>query len=145
MRPSPATVRAARKPVLVASEHDEQAAVIAWARLVSANPKLPHLAPLANLFAIPNFSGHAGGKVARMRAGAKAKAEGRSAGVPDLFLPHAGRWNHGLFIEMKRLTGGSVSAQQRSWHARLREAGYRVAVCRGADAARDVLTDYLTP
>jgi len=126
--------------------------VIAWAKVASLKPGF---APLALLFAIPNFAGHTGGKVARLIAGAKAKREGRKSGVPDLFLPHArcliphvnitGRWEFGLFIEMKRLAGGSASATQRSWHVRLRDAGYRVEVCRGAEAAKDVLTDYITP
>lgn len=57
-----------------------------------------------------------------------------SPGVPDLFIP---AW--GLWIEMKRADGGTVSAVQKDWHAYLRSIGQRVIVARGfADARRQI-------
>jgi hypothetical protein len=124
----------------VPTEHIEQAAVVAWAEDMSA--KWPEL---AMLFAVPNFAGHMGRAATRLRAGAKAKREGRKAGVPDLVLPVARHGYHGLFIEMKRQRGGTVSPEQREWHTALREQGYAVYVCKGAFAAITVLTAYLEP
>jgi hypothetical protein len=123
----------------VPTEHQEQAKVVAWAEANRA--RWPEL---ALVYAIPNFAGHMGGAVARLRAGAKAKREGRKAGVPDLCLPVPRQGKHGLYIEMKRQRGGTVSAEQRAWHIALRDVGHRVEVCRGATAAIEVLTDYLT-
>jgi hypothetical protein len=74
------------------------------------------------------------------------KAEGVKAGVPDLFLPVARfhqEWQYyGLFIEMKTRKG-RVTPEQKWWHAQLEHQGYRVEVCRGAQAAISVLSDYL--
>ena len=50
---------------------------------------------------------------------------------------------NGLYIELKRLRGGTVSATQKQWIARLRDAGYAVEVCKGWEAAAAVITDYL--
>jgi hypothetical protein len=130
-------VRSERLPV--PHEHAEQAEVVAWAKA-----QLTRWPALWGLFAIPNFAGHAGGKIARLRAGSKAKREGRKAGVPDLCLPVARHGFNSLYIEVKRLQGGAVSAEQRQWHDFLRAAGHRVAVCKGAAAAIQVLEDYLT-
>lgn len=75
--------------------------------------------------------------------GARLKAEGVRAGVPDLCLPYpSGRW-HGLYIELKA-PGGSASPEQRRWLEALRACGYRAELCVGWQAAADVLTDYLT-
>jgi hypothetical protein len=49
---------------------------------------------------------------------------------------------HGLFLELKRIKGGVVSPEQDRWHAELRAQGYRVEVCKGAEAAWTVLLDY---
>lgn len=126
-------------PRSVRSEHAEQVAVIAWAEAMrGAYPEL------GMLFAIPNFAGHMGGAVARLRAGARAKREGRKKGVPDLMLPVARHGKHGLFIEMKRTKGGASSAEQRAWIAALTEQGYKAVVCKGAEAAITTLREYLT-
>lgn len=50
---------------------------------------------------------------------------------------------NGLYIELKRLRGSTVSAAQKQWIARLRDAGYAVEVCKGWEAAAAVITDYL--
>jgi hypothetical protein len=95
---------------------------------------------LALLLAVPN-----GGMRTKRTAG-RLKAEGVKPGVPDLFLPASSRDMSyaGLWIEMKRRRGGTVTAAQRWWHEELREECYRVEICRGADEAIAVLTEYVT-
>lgn len=114
-----------------ASEHDEQAALFRWATF-AAN-RWPEL---ALMFAIPN-GGH------RVKAvAAKLKAEGVKAGVPDLCLPvPRGEW-HGLYIEMKTRTG-RASKEQKRWLGALQAQGYRVAVCKGWEAAKELIEEYL--
>lgn len=94
------------------------------------------------LHAIPN-----GEKRSRSVAN-RLKLEGVSPGVPDLFLPAAriapdARLRHGLYIEMKRQRGGSVSAEQKAWHVELRAQGYEVVVAKGWEAAVAAIRRYL--
>lgn len=137
-RPTPAALAAAFPAGLPApSEHDEQAALFQWAALHEGEEPRLRL-----LFAIPN-----GGKRSKATAG-RLKAEGVKAGVPDVFLPAMmGRigelYNGGLFIELKRTSGGSVSVAQRVMLAELERAGYRVAACRGWVEAARMICDYL--
>ena len=85
--------------------------------------------PGVRIFAIPN-GGHRAMSVAKTL-----KAEGVRAGVPDLFVPE---WQ--LWIEMKRQTMGSVSAEQKDWHRYLINIGHHVIIGRGAtDASRKVI------
>ena len=113
-------------------EHDEQAALIQWAEIASRSNHA-----LALLFAIPN-----GGERHKAVA-AKLKAEGVKPGVPDLCLPVPSGDYHGLFIEMKRIRGSSTTLWQLEWIDALRQQGYRVEVCKGWEAAKDVLLEYL--
>ena len=52
---------------------------------------------------------------------------------------------NGLRIEMKKSAGvpSDVSAEQKDWHDRLRQHGYKVAVCFGASEALAVTINYL--
>lgn len=126
-------------PAAVPTEHQEQAALFKWAELsVGKYPDLEWL------YAIPNFPGHVGGFTARINAGRRAKAEGRKKGYPDIGLDLARGDYVGLRIEMKRVKGGSLDLEQKRWHERLRANGIRVEVCKGWEAARDVLVDYLS-
>ena len=72
------------------------------------------------------------------------KAEGVVAGVPDVFLASPRQGFHGLYIEMKRQRGGTVQATQKELITALRQAGYRVEVCKGWWEAREVIENYLT-
>lgn len=113
------------------SEDDEQKAVVLWARMsVGRYPEL------AFLFHIPN-----GGK-RDVREAAKFKGMGVLAGVPDLCLPVPRGGAHGLFIEMKSATGTTTDKQERII-AFLRGQGYTVAVCKGFNAARAAITEYM--
>ena len=81
------------------------------------------------IIAIPN------GGQRSLSTAARLKAEGVSAGVPDLFIP---AWR--VWIEMKREKGGTVSADQKEWLVYLEECGYRCFVARGAeDAKRQII------
>lgn len=86
---------------------------------------------------IPNGGGRS------PREAAHLKAQGVKAGVPDIFLPVARHGYHGLYIELKRREGGRVSPEQNEMIAALREQGFRVEVCRGWEAARDVIEEYM--
>jgi hypothetical protein len=114
------------------SEHTEQRALVTWAALQSKT-----IIELASLFSVPN-----GAYVSNAQAG-KLKSEGLRAGVPDLFLAIPRRGFAGMFIEMKRVTGGVVSEAQKEWHQRLAGNGYHVVVCKGFDAAKEEILNYL--
>lgn len=110
-----------------APESVEQEALFQWAAVASI-----HCPELALLHAIPN-----GGY--RYKATARAlQRQGVKAGVPDLCLPCPRGGYHGLYLELKRRTGGRLTLEQRWWCEVL-----RVETCRGWDAARAVLLGYL--
>jgi hypothetical protein len=98
---------------------------------------LARVRPDVLFFSVPN-----GGWRNKVTA-AKLKATGVRPGVPDLVIPEPRRGYHGLFIELKRSKGGQVSQYQKQWLASLRAKGYKAEVCAGADAAWDVITEYL--
>lgn len=60
------------------------------------------------------------------------KRLGVSAGVPDLLCIISGNV---VWLEMKRVKGGTLSQAQKDWIAALEEAGQTVFVAKGADAA----------
>ncbi|MBR5342575.1 MAG: VRR-NUC domain-containing protein [Oscillospiraceae bacterium] len=117
---------------LLPKEGQEQATLMNWAKMQSW--RWPEI---ALLFHIPNGGGRSKAEAGRF------KAEGVKAGVPDLFLPVPRGEYHGLFIELKRQAGGRVSAEQKEWIEKLRDQGYRVEVCRGWEAAAELLREYL--
>ena len=119
-------------PNITPTEHAEQVALFHWARLMSNRWPL-----LQTMFAVPN------GGARHIAVARKLKAEGVSAGVPDIFLPVPTDKYHGLFIEMKRTKGGRVSIDQKWWIDNLRINGYRVEVCEGCAEATKVITEYL--
>lgn len=113
-------------------ESAEQAALFKWAHM--ARGKHPEL---RLLFHIPNegkrdpWTGH------------RLLELGLRPGVPDICLPVPRGGYHGLFIELKRRKGGTVSEDQREWIDALTRQGYRAVVCRGWDAARAEIELYL--
>lgn len=119
-------------------ESAEQQALFQWARLQSkARPEL------ALLFHIPNGQKLAGDRMRRARSAMRLKAEGMQPGVPDLCLPCSRGGYNGLFIELKRKDGGTVSPAQKAWIDRLQAQGYRALVCNGFEAARETILNYL--
>lgn len=117
---------------MLPTEEQEQRQLFAWAERYSfCYPELKLM------FHVPN-----GGKRGKAEAG-RFKAEGVKAGVPDIFLPVPRNGVHGLFIEMKRIKGGTVSKDQTRWLESLRGQGYAAVVCRGAGEAEKTICDYL--
>jgi hypothetical protein len=101
------------------SEHVEQREFVAWFRQTYRPVRI---------FAVPN------GEARSRTVGARLKLEGVSPGVPDLCVPEWGVW-----IEMKRTKGGSISPVQKDWHRYLTDIGQRVIVGHGfEDAKRQV-------
>lgn len=78
---------------------------------------------------------------AKVRAGLK--QQGLRPGVPDIDLPVARNGWHGLRIELKRVTGGSVSREQKQMHELLIGQGYMVKVCKGWREAVAAVEQYL--
>lgn len=116
----------------MASEHEEQVALMEWAAYqANAAPEL------GLLFAIPN------GGDRHPAVAAKLKAEGVKAGVPDLMLPVARGPYHGAFVELK-VGRNRPHAAQLEWIERLRRQGYYAVVCHGFDEARQAIEDYLS-
>ncbi|MDR1609159.1 MAG: VRR-NUC domain-containing protein [Deltaproteobacteria bacterium] len=117
-----------KKNSSLATEHEDQVALFQWLGLTY---------PEVAVFAIPN-----GGK-RNLLVAAKLKLEGVKAGVPDIFVAEPCGAAHGLFIELKRERGGSVSDNQKRWRALLLERGYQVAICHGLKAAQEIISGYL--
>lgn len=113
------------------SEHSEQAALFRWANACKA--QFPEL---GMLFAIPN-----GSKRDKI-TGARLKAEGVKAGVPDIFLPVSNYNSLGLFIEMK-IGKNKPTPEQKEWAERLSYYGYQVVTCYGWWEAKTTIESYL--
>lgn len=117
---------------LLPTESEEQVTLFSWARM-----KLGKYPELRLLFHIAN-----GGTRDPIEA-KHLKDQGVKPGVPDLFLPVARGFWHGLFIEMKRQKGGRVSDAQRRWLADLERQGYRTEVACGWREAAQIIEIYL--
>lgn len=112
-------------------EHNEQVRLFAWAgREAEEHPEL------GLLFAVPN-----GGRRDAV-TGARLKAEGVKAGVPDVWLPVARGGFHGLVIELKA-GARRASREQAAWMGALAREGYAVSLCYGADEAKGEILNYL--
>ena len=111
------------------TEHDHQKIVIAAIRR-----DFPDLI----IFAIPNAG------TASPQRGRWLKEEGLLAGVPDLMVARAAHGFHGLFVEMKTLTG-STSKEQKAIIAKLSAEGYLCKVCKGHESALSAIREYLEP
>jgi hypothetical protein len=125
----------------IPTEAQEQQAVIRWRDLMVSTGQEPRLALL---------HGDASGVRVSIGTALKVKKAGAVKGWPDLtlavpvysdMLGYSGY--HGLFIELKRIKNSAVSPEQRRLHELLRDQGYSVHVCKGADAAIRVIKAYL--
>jgi hypothetical protein len=112
-------------------EHQHQKAVIQW-----ANIQIGRYPELGLLFAIPN------GGARDPRTGAKLKAEGVKAGVPDLCLPVARGGFHALYLELKQ-GKNKATPEQFWWLESLRAQGNAAFVVVGWEEATTRLGDYL--
>lgn len=71
------------------------------------------------------------------------KKQGVKAGVPDLILMYPSKLYHGLAIELKSKKG-KLSANQKTFLSKLKDAQYAVAICFTAFEAIHVIHDYLS-
>ena len=109
-------------------EHANQCLFFQWFRLAH---------PTIVAFAIPNFA-HLS-----VRAGAWLKAEGKLAGVPDLFVAIGNNvGKKGLFIEMKSMKG-AIQDSQLEVIDKLIESGYCCKIARSFEEAKKIVEEYL--
>lgn len=124
---APAPGVAAKKPRHL--EDDLQAACVKWFRM--------QYGPLACLlFAIPN------GGQRNAREGARLKAQGVTAGVPDMLLAVASSRSPGLFIELK-VGRNKPSAAQEAHMMLLQLEGYGTAVVYTLEAFQQAVREHL--
>lgn len=117
-------------------EHNEQVVFFNRIRALATND--PRYAQAARrTFAIPNGGGRSKSQAGRL------KAEGVRPGVSDIFVAVPSGNMHGLWIEMKSLTG-YPSREQREWISESIELGYAAVCCRGAGAAFDAWRDFVS-
>lgn len=115
------------------NESKAQQAVITWWRM---QHKVLGVRAENLLYAVPN----AGRR--DPISGAKLKAEGMRAGVPDLILDVPRGPYHGMRIEMKTASG-RVQENQKQWQLDLIGQGYHAVICRGWEEATRAISQYL--
>ena len=121
-------------PRLDPLEEADQIALFQWRRLMV--PKYPELRWLhASLNGVPLSPALA----------VKMRALGMTAGIADVFLPVARGGYLGLYIEMKRAKGvpSDLSDDQRDFLRFAAGQGYRAEWCKGWEAAKNLILDYL--
>ncbi len=111
------------------TEQQEQTCVVNWFRMQY---------PQELIFNIPN-----GVYIKSHSVRGMMKKSGLTSGVPDLCVAVANRHYNGLYIEMKRRKGGVVSQEQKDIIEHLNTRGYKAVVCKGADEAIKVITQYM--
>lgn len=119
----------------VLRERAEQVAVVNWANETIINGVL-----------VGDFLTHVANEGKRGPQARKDFVElGGRAGYTDLIIDIPTAYYHGLRIEMKAPApyDAPVTPAQEACHARLRSMGYRVEVCRGFEAAKAVIVNYL--
>lgn len=111
-----------------ASEHAIQSAYFDWVRLQYPGTKL--------IYANPNAAKRGPALAAWM------KAEGLTAGIPDINID-VGRFGyHGMRIETKSIKG-KLTNEQIEAHEQLEKADYWVVVCRDTDSMIEETKRYL--
>jgi hypothetical protein len=125
------------------TEHAEQVAVIAWARLqANAHPALEWIHAIPNGAKLP-WRKNKNGKRYSPEA-QKLKAEGLTPGIPDLFLPYPAQGYAGFYLEMKRPGNiEEVREGQKEFMAYCERAGYLAQVHDYADDAIAAIQWYL--
>lgn len=89
-----------------------------------------------NLFSIPNEGARTAANGARM------KAQGRRAGVADMFLAVAENGFHGLFIEFK-VGKGKQTESQKLFQEKVHKQNYYYFVVNTYEMFKYLMTDYL--
>jgi len=117
------------------TEHTEQVVFFNRIRTLAMNDPRYAMA-VKRTHAVPNGGGRSKREAGRL------KAEGVTPGVSDIFCALPSGAFHGLYIEMKSLTG-LPSREQKAWLADSVDLGYTAACCRGADEAIAVWMAYV--
>lgn len=115
---------------MTTTESQDQCALIKWFDM-QYKPLAGRLAAVPNATKVPVW------------VGARMNREGRRKGFPDLMLLTPRHGFAGLIIELKRIKGGRLGAEQADWLEWLAEQGFLTAVCAGFDSARDTIQTYL--
>src|SRR5574343_930993 len=116
-----------KKASLNESEHEIQSKFLRWFREQYPDP---------TVFSVPN------GTLTSIGIAKKMVREGALKGVPDLFIPHPHGYYHGFFIEFKSKTGILRQEQKDIIHI-LESEGYKVAVCRSFEDAKNLVERYM--
>lgn len=117
---------------LIPLEHQEQAALIGWARY---HPICNHYLRVIRqeakrTYAQANF----------------VQRQGIVAGVSDMLLAYPSNGKHGMWIELKRCqpARSNITDSQKIWLERMKNVGYEAVVAYGWEDARDKILNYLT-
>ena len=117
---------------IMRTESQEQIAFFQHAEVILRQYKIT-----APIYAIPN------GGQRNAITGARLKKEGVKRGIPDIFFSCARGGFHGLYLDMKREKGGTLSEFQREMIDRLTHEDYCCVVCSGCEEAIQQLTSYI--
>lgn len=123
--------RAGRKQIfrfMKDKEHQLQVSCIRWFRLQYRGRLI---------YAVPN-----GGKRNVITA-TKLKTEGVVRGVPDLCIPIANRFYHGMYIEMK-IKPNTPRIEQKDIMFKLHTNGYKCSVCYSIEEFMSVVNEYMS-
>ncbi len=128
--------------IITSNEYEDQAAVVSWARDNARwCPELAFLMASQNGAHLP-FSIDRYGHRYSLEA-QRLVEEGMLKGVADLFLPAVRGGYHGLWIEMKH-GGGRARPEQKIFIDSMRRFGYKAEFCWGADAAIELIKNYVS-
>lgn len=120
-------------------EADEQRHLFFWARMMSGqHPELELLNASMNGAWIPGRKGRKFAIITQLQ-----NIGCLRPGFPDINLPIPRAGYHGLYIELKRKSGGKVSKDQQWWLDKLRYQGYYSTVARGFEEAKEAIIMYL--
>ena len=120
------------------SEYNQQCTTVEWYKW-----QWPIFAGC--IMAIPNGAHLAGDKIIRAKKMIRMKKEGFKNGVSDLLIAVPRGTYHGLWVEMKDVGKNitDVTDDQMKHLQLMRKMGYRAEWCPGADAAMQVIAEYM--
>jgi hypothetical protein len=110
------------RKTIIPKEDEEQIMVVNWFRLAF---------PRTLIYHTPS------GQLRKFLIAVKLKNMGVVPGIPDLFVP---AWK--LYIEMKRVKGGTLTEAQEEMIPYLESCGYVCIVAKGFDDARSQILNF---
>lgn len=121
-------------------EDQEQAAFFTWLRI-------RHPLAYEHAYHVPNGGSRGGGdRRSAQIEGARLKAQGVKAGVPDIWIPLRRGAFAGLVVEFKATPphDAEVSKEQQQWVLRMKAQGWRSEVVLGLNALRRLIDEYMS-